>query len=307
MSSISHFTLIIGAMKCGTSSLYNYISQHRQVCSCIQKEPMYFSNSEWLRDREEYQKLWPGYNSSRHKTALEASTEYTKFPHFPNVADRIYEYSCYNKVQFKFIYIIRNPLDLINSGLRHAQYAKWGNLDRDLVLKNLINVSNYSLQIDNYIKKFPREDMLVITFEELKNQPSRLMQKIVSFLELSEYHKFNTDKAYNTASERESAYFEKKSIIRKSFHRLPFFNQFKKLAYNISPNTLVNNSRDILYNTLLKRIQYPQELVDIAASEEWKLGSTEIDELKSRLHNDLLKLQDYGVDVSQWLINCDKH
>ena len=34
---IPHF-LIIGAQKCGTTSLYNYLIQHPQVCAASQKE-----------------------------------------------------------------------------------------------------------------------------------------------------------------------------------------------------------------------------------------------------------------------------
>ena len=34
---IPHF-LIIGAQKCGTTSLYNYLIQHPQVCAKITKE-----------------------------------------------------------------------------------------------------------------------------------------------------------------------------------------------------------------------------------------------------------------------------
>lgn len=36
------YLLIIGAMKCGTSSLYDYLSGHPQLCPALIKEPEYF-------------------------------------------------------------------------------------------------------------------------------------------------------------------------------------------------------------------------------------------------------------------------
>ena len=37
------FIIIIGSMKCGTSSLYNYLIEHPSICPCSIKEPEYFS------------------------------------------------------------------------------------------------------------------------------------------------------------------------------------------------------------------------------------------------------------------------
>lgn len=39
---IDNFGLIIGTMKGGTTSLFNYLAQHPQVCPCSNKEPDFF-------------------------------------------------------------------------------------------------------------------------------------------------------------------------------------------------------------------------------------------------------------------------
>lgn len=39
------YLLIIGAMKCSTSSLFNYLAPHPSICPCITKEPEFFLNT----------------------------------------------------------------------------------------------------------------------------------------------------------------------------------------------------------------------------------------------------------------------
>ena len=45
--------IIIGAGKCGTSSLNNYLNQHNQIYMCPQKETYFFISEPVLRDPAE--------------------------------------------------------------------------------------------------------------------------------------------------------------------------------------------------------------------------------------------------------------
>jgi hypothetical protein len=203
MRRINHVTLLIGAMKCGTTSLFHYITQHPQVCPSIRKEPMFFSSSAWTEGLSSYQKLWSSYNPMIHKTVIEASTEYTKFPDFPNVAERIQKFSLDYQIQFKFIYIMRDPLDLIASALRHAQDHQWAS-SKAALIPHFLNVADYAKQLDNYYERFPEQDILLIRFEELTESIPNLMQKLCVFLDLDRsignLRVFN--KIYNSAAER---------------------------------------------------------------------------------------------------------
>ncbi|MDP6909848.1 MAG: hypothetical protein QF371_10095, partial [Flavobacteriales bacterium] len=67
--------IIIGAMKCGTSSLYAYLVKHPAICGCKVKEPDYFSSD----TEAAYLDLFPELNEG-HKYVLDASTSYTKYP-----------------------------------------------------------------------------------------------------------------------------------------------------------------------------------------------------------------------------------
>jgi hypothetical protein len=52
-------SLIIGAMKCGTTSLYSYLSEHPEVLMSSVKEPNFFLEREEL-SLDEYKKLFDG-------------------------------------------------------------------------------------------------------------------------------------------------------------------------------------------------------------------------------------------------------
>ena len=112
------YAVIIGAMKCGTTSLYYYLAQHPEICPAIRKETEFFSENQGHGVRvDKYEDLWD-FDRSVHKYALEASTGYAKYPMEPNVANNILDYG----IRPKFIYIIRNPFDRIQSHYNSMRY-----------------------------------------------------------------------------------------------------------------------------------------------------------------------------------------
>ncbi len=171
------YAIIIGAMKCGTSSLYNYLEGHPEICPALVKEPEFFSeNQRHGVDVTEYRDLW-SFDPSVHKYALEASTGYTKFPSEPNVPDSIHNL----KISPKFIYIIRNPFDRIRSHLMHLGAARGGSHSA----RPLIDTSNYYLQLEQYQKHFPLETILLVDFDDLKDNPRLVLERVYAFLGLS--------------------------------------------------------------------------------------------------------------------------
>ena len=73
--------IIIGAMKCGTTSLWEYLKQHPQICI-----PHDIKNIEYFDSNENWHKGISFYKShfkadDKTKSIGELSTEYTKYPH----------------------------------------------------------------------------------------------------------------------------------------------------------------------------------------------------------------------------------
>jgi len=171
--------MIIGAMRCGTSSLYSYLKDHPEICPCKTKEPEFFSDRQkhGVHVRN-YNELW-NFDRRVHRYALEASTGYTKFPMEKNVPANIRAYG----IRPKFIYIIRHPFDRLLSHLNFVQSGKSKKPSpKDM---HMLSVSNYYLQLEQYRPYFAREDFLILDFDELRCRPAALLQTIYAFLGIS--------------------------------------------------------------------------------------------------------------------------
>lgn len=52
--------IIIGAMKCGTTSLHNYLNLHPQICMSQDKEPEFFvEEKNWPKGLTWYESFFP--------------------------------------------------------------------------------------------------------------------------------------------------------------------------------------------------------------------------------------------------------
>ena len=199
---INNFVLIIGSMKCGTTSLFSYLAQHPEVSACTTKEPNFFANDlNWSKGFDYYKSLW-NWDSSAHKIALEASTAYTRIPKFPNAAERIAQ----TQADFKFIYLVRNPIERIESHYTHGKQSRWKTAKKPLdrgIHEELINVSRYAKQLDEYHQRFSSDRILLINFEDLKQKPSSTMKKVTDFLDIDPSFEFqNLSQVYNSTGER---------------------------------------------------------------------------------------------------------
>jgi len=173
------FGVIVGAMKGGSTSLFDYLATHPEVCGSVIKETNYFSNDEFNdEDLTAYRELWPNWNPTRHKVAIEASVNYTKFPSRPNVAERISRF----EADWRFIYVLRNPLDRIESHLTHGQARSWNASDVD---EHHIICSMYAKQLDLYAKRFPMKSILLLTSENLLANRAVSLERVRQFLGLS--------------------------------------------------------------------------------------------------------------------------
>lgn len=198
---INQFVLIIGAMKCGTTSLFSYLAQHPQICPAKTKEPRFFTtDKQWAQGINHYFDLWD-WNPNVHRIALEASTSYTRIPTYQNAPVRIQKLAIETQSKFKFIYIVRDPIDRIQSHFTYSNALGHPEAVVDIasgVHSDLLTTSMYTKQLSYYRELFPAEDILVINFTELKHSPHILLKKICTFLAIDEGFRFqNTSKVMN--------------------------------------------------------------------------------------------------------------
>lgn len=210
-------------MKSGTTSLFNYLEQHPEISPCRQKEPHFFSTaSHFERGVEYYQSLW-NWDKDHHKIALEASTSYTGLKSTSvagkiNSAASIARYQEDYNFQFKFIYLMRDPIERLESHYNHLKAGQYRNRQITTDKFNLmIESSKYAMQLDEYYQRFAPENILLLDFDELKQEPAKLINKVCRFLEVDSQFCFkDLEVSYNSHQNKYKSVIPGWHLIRKN-------------------------------------------------------------------------------------------
>ena len=285
MKQPNNFLLIIGAMKCGTTYLFNLLEQHPEIAGCLQKEPNFFSahpntsNPKWNFGMDYYRSLWSNWDKKMHKYAMEASTSYTKSPDYPSAPVRISEVA---DATFRFIYVIRNPLERIRSHIqfmtvfeRRRFSAKRGIYQNGRLSQRILDITSYAKQLDGYYRYFPPEAIKIILFEDLKATPEETSDKIFKFLNLPPC---KVDVHLGSQETNDS-----KAI------------SFKPWVYSLRNSININTSFRKYIPLWLKNYFADDSLQNFQLTDNKKNDAIE------HLRHDLFKLRDeYKVDISKW-------
>lgn len=161
--------LIIGAMKAGTTTLFEWLASHPQVLLPKVKEPNFFSDDRrWRRGLVWYADLFPvlapGFITG------EASVEYTSARDAPVAAARIAN----TLDSVRIIYLVRDPVERLRSHYRHE--VQRGRERRALVPAIRANPeytgrSMYWERLRPYTERLARDQILVVTLESLSTDP----------------------------------------------------------------------------------------------------------------------------------------
>ncbi|HIE21267.1 MAG TPA: sulfotransferase, partial [Acidimicrobiia bacterium] len=172
--------LVIGAMKAGTTSLYEYLRHHPQVFMPETKELDFFlERSNWHRGLEWYETQ---FQAAGGQVAVgEASPNYSKRHDDPGVADRI----AATLPGTRLIYIVRHPIarmrsmyrQLVADGIEHRPIEEAFASDPDYVL-----TSRYAWQLEPFLELLPRDRILVITTEALRDNRETTVARVFDFL-----------------------------------------------------------------------------------------------------------------------------
>jgi hypothetical protein len=216
--------LIIGAARSATTSLHYYLRAHPQIAMSLIKEPNFFlfdrrngSKPEPLvapeprmiaksiSDPHEYERL---FDTDADTVAVgESSPLYLYVREAPELIDAELD-------QPKLIAVVRDPIDRAWSHhvMIHADDA------RDVVSEfrravereldepgytpyaagtHLLRLGRYGEQVERYLERFDPDRLLVLTFDEVRDQPDETMARICEFLEVDSTFDFGDLVAYN--------------------------------------------------------------------------------------------------------------
>jgi tetratricopeptide (TPR) repeat protein len=200
--------IIIGAEKCGTSSLYYYLSYHPQVLLPHKKELDFFWRH-YERGINWYLANFPTITDRSDFITGEATPNYLRFiiaaqrikQHFPKT---------------KLIVLLRNPIDRaiswhyhkVNTGLTTGSFQTIFAEEIDRIAKlsetQILNIgysnsdnllsSLYLYKLKAWLELFDRDSFLILKSEDLYEQPARVMEEVYKFLELPDYKSSNYPK-----------------------------------------------------------------------------------------------------------------
>ena len=192
--------LVIGAMKCGTTSLHHYLTLHPEIFMSRQKELSYFVEERNYSNGEAWYRAQ--FESGFHACG-EISPAYTAYPVMKGVPQRIHSLLG----DIRLIYVMRDPLERLLSHYIHNVAKGKETRTFDEAMRNLENDyvwrSLYSVQLKQYLPYFARERILLITQEDLLNQRVSTLRRIFRFLGVrDEIHVSVNRKLHTTRSKR---------------------------------------------------------------------------------------------------------
>lgn len=172
--------MLIGASKCATSSIVDWLRLHPGVFVTDPKEPNFFNRDDnFAKGLDWYQSLFA---ASRPGQLLgEASNLYTAMAMYPHTIKRIADL-CKG---VRFVYCVRDPIDRIRSlwiqmraqaggdevdpNINYAIHRQWS---------LMIDTSCYSRQVRAFDSVFGVDSTLVVLYEDFRDNPARVMDRI---------------------------------------------------------------------------------------------------------------------------------
>ena len=268
-------------MKCGTTNLFQVLAQHPEIAACREKEPGFFSNpAVFERGLDWYLQQWD-WDPAIHKTALEASTGYTRDNQRSDIPQRI---AAVNDRRFRFIYLMRHPLERIESHVRHGLYQGFVQTLDEVMKTSVIDATCYAEKLDRFMEYFPPERLLLITLEEFRQRPYQVLKRICRHIGISDDFKFKAARQPRNAGAR----YERPKII--NWMAEGRLRPLVRLARATLPS------------------KFKQQLKRLFMSKDrgrYRLTDTERRQILEILEPDLRRLQSvYGVEVrKRWGLN----
>lgn len=193
--------IIIGAMKCATSSLHDQLALQKGIFMSTPKEPNFFSNDDvYQQGLDWYASLFAG--TEQHMLCGESSTHYTKLPTYPETLDRMRSYL----PDVRLIYVMRHPIDrLVSQYIHHWTEAEVSSDINTAIDKHpeLFEYSCYAKQLAPFLNVYGPDRILPVFFESLTSRPQHELERVCQFIGYSGKVQWHFDlQASNISKER---------------------------------------------------------------------------------------------------------
>lgn len=192
---------IVGAPKCGTTAMYNYLSQHPDIFMPEVKEPHFFGSDIYapyfIRDKEKYLSIFSKAKNEKRVGEASVWSLYSK-----HAASEIK--ACYPDASI--IIMLRNPVDMIYSYHSQRLYncteditdfeaalEAEGQRKQSLLLPKFPypihglfyrEIAKYTDQVERFLKVFDHKQVKIIIFDDFKANTNQSYKELLQFLEV---------------------------------------------------------------------------------------------------------------------------
>jgi hypothetical protein len=187
--------LIVGSMKCGTTTFYKNLIKHPSIVGAREKELRFFSKDRLYNEGLNwYRKQFPLFVDPKYKGQEQLITgEATpKYIFLERVPERVYK----AMPNAKLIVLLRNPVDRAFSHYHHYIRRDIEPLsfkeaitieEKGIIRKNYLLRGIYVNQLKRWMKLFPKDQILILRSEDYFSDPIAALNKASHFLGLSDW------------------------------------------------------------------------------------------------------------------------
>lgn len=202
--------IIIGVQKAGTTALLRLIEQHPFITSHHPDEFSYFINDEMYG--RNYNNAFKHHYGTLEKNDNHIVAKNVGIMESEKAIQRLYKHN----PNVKIIVVLRNPVDRAYSAFWYMKSigAEQANNFGDIIFKNstdrfpneefmqrscdYLGKGMYFNNLQVVEKYFRREQILILSFDDLKNDPNKVSNQIFSFMDLK-YYEVNTSTDRNVS------------------------------------------------------------------------------------------------------------
>jgi Sulfotransferase domain len=170
--------VVIGGLKCGTTSLHHYLNLHPEIGMSRPKELNFFvAELNWDLGVDWYRSHFPADAPVRGET----SPHYTNRPGFEGVAERMRETL---GADARVVYMVRHPIERLLSHYLHNVGGGYETRDLAEVIgpeSAYVQRGLYAFQLEPYLEAFGADRVLVIGREELARERDATVRRAFEF------------------------------------------------------------------------------------------------------------------------------
>ncbi|MBM3320851.1 MAG: sulfotransferase [Candidatus Eisenbacteria bacterium] len=230
--------LLIGAPKCGTTSLYHYLGQHPEIYLPDRKELHYFTYHQLKK-----QTAGPGDERVLDfacSTRAEYEAHYREADSFPAAGDLSPSYFCFPESSraireelgdVRIILSIRDPIEkaysqymhLVRDGREHLSFHEGLLAEEERIrrgygfLWRYASSSLYADRIDAFVDVFGRDRVKILLFEDLVRSPHSVLRDLFLFLGVDSEFRPDLSRVYNRSGRPRSLllarFLSKQSVL----------------------------------------------------------------------------------------------